>query len=338
MPLFYPTTTEFKGIIRRVLGELISVGSDVALFDFPNYSNIGDSMIWRGQDRYLRETAKARVVAVKDIGTSSFRFPSLDRSVTILFQGGGNTGDLWPRIQEAREQVIERYPKNRIIQMPQSIHFEDETGYERVRQVYSGHQDFHFLARDSKSLELSKRLVGERGILCPDLALMLDPIAPRGTPRNTIISLLREDKEKNLAARQLEDADSEKTDWIDEDITRTMKIGSRLRRFQNELPWDSDLMFTLKHLIYNRIARQRLERGIRLLSGHSVVITDRLHAYMLSCLLGIPTVVIDNSYGKIFSVIDTWKTFEHLTFKASCMSEAREKALYLHQKCRSSDR
>jgi pyruvyl transferase EpsO len=37
-----------------------------------------------------------------------------------------------------------------------------------------------------------------------------------------------------------------------------------------------------------------------------VVITDRLHAHILSLLLGIPHAVLDNSYGKVGRFLAAW--------------------------------
>jgi exopolysaccharide biosynthesis protein PssK len=36
------------------------------------------------------------------------------------------------------------------------------------------------------------------------------------------------------------------------------------------------------------------------------VITDRLHAHILCLLMDIPHVVVDNSYGKVRSFVETW--------------------------------
>jgi pyruvyl transferase EpsO len=53
-------------------------------------------------------------------------------------------------------------------------------------------------------------------------------------------------------------------------------------------------------------ARQRLRAGCHLLSRGRVVITDRLHAHILCLLHGIPHVLLDNSYGKVRRVHETW--------------------------------
>jgi pyruvyl transferase EpsO len=42
-----------------------------------------------------------------------------------------------------------------------------------------------------------------------------------------------------------------------------------------------------------------------LLRGRAVV-SDRLHAHVLSVLLGLPHVLLDNNYGKVRAVYDTW--------------------------------
>ena len=36
------------------------------------------------------------------------------------------------------------------------------------------------------------------------------------------------------------------------------------------------------------------------------MVTDRLHAHILSLLLDIPHVVLDNSYGKVGGFVDAW--------------------------------
>jgi pyruvyl transferase EpsO len=57
---------------------------------------------------------------------------------------------------------------------------------------------------------------------------------------------------------------------------------------------------------YNQVARLRLSQGCRTLAAARCVVTDRLHGHILSVLLGIPHVVLDNNYGKVRSFYDTW--------------------------------
>lgn len=54
------------------------------------------------------------------------------------------------------------------------------------------------------------------------------------------------------------------------------------------------------------LATYRLDRGLSLLSAAEVVVTDRLHAHLLSLLSGIPSVVYDNSDQKLSRYWHTW--------------------------------
>ena len=56
--------------------------------------------------------------------------------------------------------------------------------------------------------------------------------------------------------------------------------------------------------------------------GGRMVLTDRLHAHILSLLLGKPRIVLDNSYGKIAKFADMW-TRDAAFASAAILSEAR---------------
>src|SRR3546814_16823778 len=57
---------------------------------------------------------------------------------------------------------------------------------------------------------------------------------------------------------------------------------------------------------YQMLAQWRLRRGISMLSQGRVIVTDRLHAHILSLLFDIPQVVLDNMYGKVSSFAEQW--------------------------------
>jgi exopolysaccharide biosynthesis predicted pyruvyltransferase EpsI len=46
--------------------------------------------------------------------------------------------------------------------------------------------------------------------------------------------------------------------------------------------------------------------GCRQLLSHRAVVADRLHGHLLACLLGIPSVLLDNSYGKNRLFHEAW--------------------------------
>ena len=57
---------------------------------------------------------------------------------------------------------------------------------------------------------------------------------------------------------------------------------------------------------YGRMARFLVDHGRRMLCQGRVVVTDRLHGHILCLLLGIPHVLVDNSYGKLRGFVDAW--------------------------------
>src|SRR5262249_47886968 len=57
---------------------------------------------------------------------------------------------------------------------------------------------------------------------------------------------------------------------------------------------------------YDPLAEERLARGCGILSGGRVVVTDRLHGHVLCLVLGVPHVLLDNSYGKVRGFYETW--------------------------------
>jgi pyruvyl transferase EpsO len=60
--------------------------------------------------------------------------------------------------------------------------------------------------------------------------------------------------------------------------------------------------------IREQLTHRRLERGCRLLRRGRVIVTDSLHAHIVGLMLGIPTVVTDNNYGKLGG---TFEAFTH---------------------------
>jgi pyruvyl transferase EpsO len=77
-------------------------------------------------------------------------------------------------------------------------------------------------------------------------------------------------------------------------------------------------------LPFPALARQRLARGLTLLSEGQVLVTDRLHGHILALRLGIPHVVLDNSYDKLHHFISAWTHTSPLVQLAHSPDEAAE--------------
>ena len=68
---------------------------------------------------------------------------------------------------------------------------------------------------------------------------------------------------------------------------------------------DSGIL-SLEMDLWIKYATKLVDEAIDFFSRFEVVTTDRLHAHILSCLMGIPNTVLNNSYGKNYSYITAW--------------------------------
>ncbi len=70
-----------------------------------------------------------------------------------------------------------------------------------------------------------------------------------------------------------------------------------------------------------RMAERRVARGIGVLSRAEFIVSDRLHAHIMSSLLGLPHAALDNNYGKISNFIDSWP-LDSFTRRVGSIGEA----------------
>lgn len=319
--------------IHHTLGPLIPAGSPLARFDFPNYTNVGDSAIWLGESAYLEARHRASPLCwVSDIDYARRYPPTLPAGCVVLIAGGGNFGDIWPAHQAHREWLVGQYPQHRIIQLPQSIYFADAVGQERSGKILAAHPDFHLVVRDQPSLAIAQRLLGERAYLCPDMALHLKPYPRPVVAQHDMLALLRTDKEAlSKATLGAPPANLHCVDWLTEPRTWAARIDAQLARTQGQYPRHMPSLQGLRRRLFNTLAYQRWHRGSALLASAKVVITDRLHAHILCTLMNIPHVVLDNSYQKIANLRQVWGTGTGLCEQAESFAVAVEKAeMLLH--------
>ena len=158
--------------------------------------------------------------------------------------------------------------------------------------------------------------------LCPDMALFLPPLG-RGAPSVDVFYLLRTDKERAaLADAPRAGSTSRVGDWLVESRLpiETRKLLGLVRQVRSGR-WDR---LALRTASCEAAARARVLRGCRLLSSGRVVISDRLHAHLLSLLLDIPHAVLDNSYGKLGRFLDVWAGGAPGVHRAASIDDAEQ--------------
>jgi pyruvyl transferase EpsO len=321
---------------HAVLDPLIPTGASICLLDYPNNSNVGDSLIWLGEIAYLRRRSVAtRYVCDVDNYDPTRIKKALPHQPVILMHGGGNFGTLWPELQALRLQVLRDFPDVPVIQMPQSLHFDNEAALAETAAAIRAHRNYTLLVRDQASYDMAVKHFECTVKLCPDMAFFIGPLEDhRKAPYDRFI-LGRTDHEKKsnwlapLAQMQtqlkLRVSDWLNLGWRESIYLRLEKYTAGIRRAIDK---DNLLLLTL----WDAVSAARMLRGAELLTSGRVVIADRLHVHILSILLDKPHVLIDNSYRKLGNLHDAWtKGFTGVKF-VETLAEALDAAQVLDER------
>lgn len=293
-----------------------------ALVDFPDHHNVGDSAIWLGElalFRRLTALAPGYVCTIENYAADALA--AACPQGPIFIHGGGNFGDIYPKHQQFRLRLMHDFPDRDIVQLPQSISFSSAEAARPTAQAIARHGRFFLMVRDRPSQRFAAEHLGCNAELLPDMAFGMGPLRRPHGESTAVFMLLREDAEKAAYDRTplLRRPDAVSADWIWEPASfpvlarwRThfsLLPRRRLKSGQAASQWTA--LWRAEH--YRQLAAGRVRRGLRLLSSGHYVVTDRLHAHILSTMMNIPHVVLDNSYGKIGGYMDSWSgRYEHL--------------------------
>jgi pyruvyl transferase EpsO len=293
-------------VFEERVAPTVEHGAPFALIDFPDHSNVGDSAIYAGESVFFDKFAGRHPSYV--CTTRSYR-RDVERSCpegVLYLHGGGNFGDMWKPFHDLRLDVLRHYRSRRIVQLPQSIHFSQPSRIAETQRAIADHPDFTLFVRDEESADFARRNFDCQVTLAPDAAVNLRSLDTRVRPSDLVISLLREDKEKSWTdAGALVAAHGPIVDWpphsrFRQAPLRALEIG--LAR----LPPAASGLMRVRNTRYRRQAWGLVRTGTDILGRGRHVVTDRLHAHLLSCLMGKEHIVLDNSYGKLTRYISAW--------------------------------
>lgn len=300
---------QLMNIIKQELTSYID--NDYVFFDLPYYNNLGDTLIWEGTKCFLK-TLPYRCLYSTDIYYYVKR--RLSKDTIILLQGGGNFGDLYREHSVFRKKIIETYPENRIIVLPQSVYYNNNKLIQEDAFFYALHKNVIICARDNYSYNFLKEHFKNKILLVPDMAFFIN-LKKYKIPRSEykILFLKRSDKEFHKESQYNGVPPSaEVHDWptIEHDMIRYKLI--------DRVFYPVKFLFMMLGYKYRKLAedfkRDKFYResyvqiGINFISRYSVVYTTRLHAMILAVLLNKTVILLDNSTGKLCNFYSTWLT------------------------------
>jgi pyruvyl transferase EpsO len=316
------------GHVQATLARTIAPGRSVVLLDIPTHANVGDNAILLGELAALRALGRQVLYVPASSSTEGARLRRRIGSRPILLHGGGNFGDLWPAHQRLREHILAEFPYHPVVQLPQSIAFDNADSVARARRAFQRHGRFTLLVRDHQSRVFAEDQLGMHAILTPDAAFALGRLRAPGAPSRELLLLARRDHEARGDRRLPSGVVPE--DWTQPELGLRERFYERIAGELDRRPGRSDAASaTLARAslsAWARLSREHLWRGMALLGSAQVVVTDRLHGHILSLLLGIPHVVSDNVSGKIRGFYETWTGDAELVTWAGSLEQGVELA------------
>lgn len=295
---------------RDVLDKLIPNHSEIILLDYPNNTNVGDSLIWLGTLAYLNSRG-LKISYVCD--TRNYNYEKLKEKINIntivLLNGGGNFGTLWDEVHNFRLRAIKDLKNVPIVQLPQTIHFDNQEKVDEINQAISQHGQFSLIVRSQHCYEYAKSKLDTHVYLCPDMAFFIGSIVNDELPKIDCVAIARTDIESSGELSEVlehlkREYELKKTDWLEAGLAERLihRIEMHTEKIRKQIdPHNIQLI-----QLWNLLSTLRLKRGIALLKDAKIVIADRLHVHILSILLNKPHVIIDNNYGKLKYFHQTW--------------------------------
>lgn len=293
--------TDLRSRLLSELRAILGHHQEYDAVDYPDHFNVGDSAIWLGQARALREVG----LTEQSVSTRRTYHPrALRADGPIIIQGGGNFGGLYQTHHQLRLRVLGDFRGRPVVQMPQSIEYADDDRRDELRRAVDRHGATTLLVRDARSLERARADFDCPVVLTPDAAFGLGALS-RSPGGVGVTVQARTDKEASGAAPA---AGDHIFDWLDpgSDEPRAA-AGRRLARLGRVGRRSRLTAYRRRYArLAHDLAEANLAYGREALSSGALLVTDRLHGHVLACLLGQPHLVVNDRYGKIAAFHETW--------------------------------
>lgn len=338
-------THTLSSTVEKTLNKLISIRKPMAHTWFEESFNFGDSAIWNGQVDLIRKLNLDVQYSCsdKDYSANELRSAIGDDGI-IMLTGGGNFGGMHA-YHKLRLTILDQFKSNPVIQLPQTARFTQAESLAITKQTIKAHGDITLLARDHMTHEIFNNEFRSDNVnieLCPDMAFMSGVQQKPSNPEVDIVGLLRLDNESNYIHDRgnVYNASLEKYLNICLPSKNTYTLseteGQQIEFLNNVMidpghtievtDWYltgiSNNQNAYKTLGHNTKAELGVQLALNILSRGRVVVTDRLHAYILCLQMGIPHVVVDNNYGKLSSFHKTWAEDCQITHFVETMEDA----------------
>lgn len=286
------TTLQIAKEIYAVILKTKTRKKRIFLMYTPVHSNMGDHAIRRGELQFFGKCfSECKLIEINESLVKSNKIKNkINKNDLLAINGGGFLGDLWMKPENDFKAIIQSFPNNKIIAMPNTAYYSDtESGrklLEEDRGFYAEHKNVIFFLRDKRSYDLMTELVGsERCRYFPDMALMLKP--EFNLQRENILLCTRGDHETVHGKDEFE------------------AVKAELENHGYTVSYTDTVKSVGEKFAYDRKLRDKyMDSVLREFASAKLVVTERLHGMILSAITGTPCLAVDNVSKKVSGVYD----------------------------------
>lgn len=240
---------------------------------YPDYLVVEiDSTVFMDSTKILRSKLK-KIICKSDL---------------IFFQSGYCTQDLGGVEDLMHQAVIQDYPQNKLVMLPQTIFFNSEEREKQASRIYNAHKYLLFLSRDAVSHRKAEKIFPDvMKLLFPDIVTTMIGTMKINCSRKGILMCMRNDSEKYYSDYEIDKLKTQLNVLTDVDILDTT-VMKRINALSPDL-------------------NEYVETFIKNFGHYKLVITDRYHGTIFSLVAGTPVIVIKTTDHKVKTGVEWFK-------------------------------
>lgn len=303
------------GAIKKLL-EVDITQKRIWYFCVPTHSNLGDQAQACCIEKYFRKFFSDHIVF--KLSNNAFDFyeekilmilkEKIKETDLIFFQSGYTFTGIHP-YENMHRKIVENFPYNKIVFLPQTVKFKNQKILENVQNFYGKYDNIYFFARDKISYDIYKSIFPEhRNVHCfPDIVTTeIGNYDFNNNERNGILLCVRNDVEKLYSFQEIS--------LFKEKLQKIAKVS--LSDTNSETKENS-----LKEYW------KKIEETIDDYSQYQVIITDRYHGTIFALIANTPVIILKTTDHKVVTGADWFEgVYEDYVYVVNDLEEASQVA------------
>lgn len=303
------------GAIKKLL-EVDITQKRIWYFCVPTHSNLGDQAQACCIEKYFRKFFSDHIVF--KLSNNAFDFyeekilmilKEKIKETDLIFSQSGYTFTGIHPYENMHRKIVENFPYNKIVFLPQTVKFKNQKILENVQNFYGKYDNIYFFARDKISYDIYKSIFPEhRNVHCfPDIVTTeIGNYDFNNNERNGILLCVRNDVEKLYSFQEIS--------LFKEKLQKIAKVS--LSDTNSETKENS-----LKEYW------KKIEETIDDYAQYQVIITDRYHGTIFALIANTPVIILKTTDHKVVTDADWFEgVYEDYVYVVNDLEEASQVA------------